>query len=86
MFRVKNIIYFDAPGPQNTDKVVDAAVERLAEGDIKFVTVASITGETSLKIAERIKYSNLDVKVICVSGPPQWDCETRGRKWPSGTV
>lgn len=52
IFRVKNIIYFDAPGPQNTDKVVDAVVERLAEGDIKFViVVASITGETSLKIA-----------------------------------
>ncbi|MHA1581792.1 MAG: pyruvate kinase alpha/beta domain-containing protein, partial [Candidatus Baldrarchaeia archaeon] len=64
MFRVKNIIYFDAPGPQNTDKVVDAVVERLAEGDIKFVIVASITGETALKIAERIKHSNLDVKVI----------------------
>jgi len=51
IFRVKNIIYFDALGPQNTDKVVDAVIERLAEGDIKFVIVASITGETSLKIA-----------------------------------
>ena len=51
MFRVKNIIYFDAFGPQNTDKVVDTVVERLAEGDIKFVIAALTTGETSLKIA-----------------------------------
>jgi len=82
MFRVKNIIYFDAPGSQNTDKVVDTVVERLAEGDIKFVIVASITGETALKIADRFRRLNLDVKVACVSGPPQWDCEIRGRKWP----
>jgi hypothetical protein len=82
MFRIGNIVYFDVPGPQNTDKVVDAVVNRLSEGNIKFVIVASITGETALKIANRIKDLNLNVKVVCVSGPPQWDCEMRGRTWP----
>jgi len=82
MFRIGNIVYFDVPGPQNTDKVVDVVVRRLSEGDIKFVIVASITGETALKIANRIKDLDLNVKVVCVSGPPQWDCEMRGRIWP----
>lgn len=82
MFHIDEIIYFDTPGPQNTDKVIDAIAKRISRGDIKYIIVASITGETALKIATRIKDLQLDAKVICVSGPPQWDCEMMGRKWP----
>ena len=38
--------------------------------------------KTALKITERIKKEKLDARVVCVLGPPQWDCEIRGRKWP----
>ncbi len=82
MFHVDKIVYFKSPGPQNTDKVVDVVVERLKRGDLKYVIVASITGETALKIGERLKSEELDARVVCVSGPPQWDCEIRGRRWP----
>ena len=45
---IKKILYFQNPGPHNTDKVITATKERVKEGDIKHVVVASISGETSL--------------------------------------
>jgi len=67
---VKKILYFEAPGPQNTDTVVEAVKDRIKEGDIKHVIVASIRGETALKIAEALK--GTAVSVVCVSGCPSW--------------
>jgi len=67
---VKKIIYFKNPGPQNTDKVITATKERVKEGGIKHVVVASISGETALKVAEELQ--NLGISVVCVSGFPGW--------------
>jgi len=67
---VKNIIYFDAPGPQNTEKVIDTVRDRIKEGDVEFVVVASITGETALKVAKSLKGAK--ASTICVSGCPSW--------------
>ena len=50
-----NIIYFEKPGKQNTDKTLKLAVERAKQLGIKYLVVASSTGETAkkaLKIAE----------------------------------
>lgn len=67
---VRKIIYFETPGPHNTDKVVEAVKERIGEGDVKHVIVASITGRTALKVAEGLK--GTAVSVVCVSGCPSW--------------
>jgi len=67
---VKKIVYFKNPGPHNTDSVIAATKERVREGDIKHVIVASISGQTALKVAEELK--SLSVSVVCVSGFPGW--------------
>jgi len=67
---IKKILYFKEPGPHNTHRVLAATKERIKEGDIKHVIVASISGGTALKVAEELK--NLKVSVVCVSGYPGW--------------
>jgi len=67
---VKKIIYFETPGPHNTDNVVEAVKDRMKEGDIKHVVVASISGRTALRVAEELKGGA--VSVVCVSGCPSW--------------
>lgn len=69
-YEVKKILYFETPGAHNTDKVVEAVTERVKEGDIKHVIVASISGRTALRVAEELK--GLAVSVVCVSGCPSW--------------
>lgn len=75
----KRIIYFDRPGAENSESVIAAVKERLQEGDLKHVIVASITGETALKLARALEGSK--AQVVCVSGPPSWG-EMGGRRWP----
>jgi hypothetical protein len=75
----KIIIYFDEPGPQNTDVVVQSVKQRLEESDIKHVVVASESGKTALKVARSIKDSN--VRVVCVSGYAGIR-KVEGRAWP----
>lgn len=67
---VKKILYFETPGPHNTDNVVEAVKERVKEGDIEHVIVASISDRTALRFAE--EFRGLAVSVICVSGNPSW--------------
>ena len=69
-FAERRILYFDEPGPQNTDAVIGAVVDRLADGGIRHVVVASITGETALKVAEKLR--GREFSVVCVSGFPGW--------------
>jgi hypothetical protein len=75
----KKVVYFDRPGAQNTEAVISAVQERLKEGDIRHVVVASVTGETALKLARALEGSG--VQVVRVSGPPTWG-EMEGRRWP----
>jgi len=67
---VKKIIYFETPGPHNTDNVVEAVKERIKEGDVKHVIVASISGRTAQMVAEELR--GMAVSVVCVSGCPSW--------------
>lgn len=52
MLETGKILYFGAPGPQNTDHVVVIVKERVEKGDISHVIVCSMTGKTALKIAD----------------------------------
>lgn len=71
--------YFDEPGPQNTERLIEAVVERLAqtESPCEAVVVGSTSGLTALKIARAVA----PAKVVCVSEPPSY-AEVEGR-WPT---
>jgi hypothetical protein len=74
----RKIIYFEKPGEKNTEATLNAACARLKEKDIKFVVVASHTGETALKAAEKMK--GLGVRICAVTAHAGADPETV-RKW-----
>lgn len=54
---------FQRPGPINTNQVVDAVKKALSTH--KYVVVASITGDSALRVAGRIR----NKKIICVTCP-----------------
>lgn len=58
----KQTVYFEHSGVENTESVIDIVSERLQEGDIKSVVVASSRGATALKFAQKLaKVTNLVV-------------------------
>ncbi len=61
----QNAYYFEKPGLENTEKVIDAVRERCAEGDIQAVVLASSTGDTAQKFIEAL--SDEKVPVVCVT-------------------
>ncbi len=61
---IKQICYFEKPGIQNTDLVIQAAKKRIEELNIHHVVVASTTGATALKVWEALK--DLNVSIVCV--------------------
>ncbi|MEM2906097.1 MAG: pyruvate kinase alpha/beta domain-containing protein [Candidatus Bathyarchaeia archaeon] len=69
--------YFDEPGEQNTDDVVEAVEKRLSATGIKYVVVASTRGKTAVKFAEAL---GKRAHIISVSEPQyikEW-----GVQWP----
>jgi len=57
----KAIVYFDSPGPQNTEEVLRLAKERAEELNIKDIVVASTRGETGVRASEVFKGFNVVV-------------------------
>lgn len=74
------IVYFDEPGPQNTDAVLEIVKNRLKEKDIGYVVVASESGSTALRVAKVLK--DTGVKIACVA-PYAGYQRALGRKWPA---
>lgn len=54
-------LYFETPGPQNTEKTLELALKRAESLGIKDIIVASTKGETGIKAAELFKGYNLIV-------------------------
>jgi hypothetical protein len=48
-------VYFEKPGPANTDRTLEIAAKRARELNIKTVLVATTQGDTGVKAAERMK-------------------------------
>ena len=65
----KSITYFGDYGPENTSAVIDLVGERLADGGIAALVVASTRGETALAFARKVRPEN-DLAIVCVSDPP----------------
>ena len=77
----RNDIYFENPGPENTNDVVKAVKQRVDQTNIKHVIVASDSGDTALKFAEALAGKT---RVFCVCQGPslrEW-----GFSWPSMKV
>jgi hypothetical protein len=47
-------VYFEAPGKENTDQVVEAVLRRLADGDIQTVVISSTTGYSAMRFSEAL--------------------------------
>jgi hypothetical protein len=72
----RSIVYFNQSGVENTDDIIEVVYNRLKEGDIKSVVVASSRGATGLKFARRMaKETNLVVVSSHPgrSAPGVWD-------------
>ncbi|MFB3888279.1 MAG: hypothetical protein ACE14S_02235 [Candidatus Bathyarchaeia archaeon] len=70
--------YFQEPGEQNTNDVVEAVKKRVCSTGIRYVVVASNSGSTALKLAQALGEQAV---VICVTGAPyrrEWSM-----KWPT---
>lgn len=63
----KEIAYFERSGAVNTENVVEIVYQRLQEGDVRSVVVASSGGETGLKFARRMAK---DTNLVIVSSHP----------------
>lgn len=63
----KQTVYFERSGSENTEAIIDIVYERLQEGDIKSVVVASSRGATGLKFAKRMA---TETNLVIVSSHP----------------
>ena len=61
------IFYFNQPGVENTDEIVEIVYKRLKEGDIRNVVVASSRGNTGLKFARKMAR---ETNLVVVSSHP----------------
>lgn len=50
----RSIVYFHQAGVENTETVLEVVLRRLEEGDIASVVVASSSGQTGLKFAQKM--------------------------------
>jgi hypothetical protein len=78
----RGVYFFEEPGERNTGDVIKAVAARVKEGGVEAIVVASASGGTALRIAERLRAQRLGVKVVCVSGPPTWKRDAPQYKFP----
>lgn len=73
----REVYYFEEPGKQNTEYVLEAVSKRVDKGGISKVIVASTSGETALKFARALQGK---AEVFCVAEAPfrrEWN-----EAWP----
>ena len=61
---LKQITYFEGVGEKYSERVFEIVVQRLAEGDIKKVVVASTRGHTAKLAVKRLKQSGVQLVVV----------------------
>jgi len=77
------VVYFDQPGVDNTEEVIDVVHNRLKEGDIKSVVVASSSGKTGLQFARKMaRETNLVIisSHVGYSEPGIWNFDLAAMK------
>lgn len=73
--KVREILYFEKPGRENTNSVVQAVARRLVDGDIGTVIVASTTGHTALALSDALGDSARIVSVAETALLREWGHE-----------
>lgn len=58
-------VYFEKPGPANTDECIAAAVARAQELGLRYLVVASTSGDTAEQLQAAV--GERDMKVVCVT-------------------
>lgn len=76
-FKLREVYYFERPGPQNTDLVVEAVTKHIERSGIRDLVVASSTGRTALEFARALKD---EARIVCVSDGPYR--REMGFDWP----
>jgi hypothetical protein len=79
----RSIVYFHQAGVENTEAVLEVVLRRLEEGDIRSVVVASSSGQTGLKFAEKMARKTNLVVVSSHPGfsePGVWDFDLAALK------
>lgn len=64
MSQKAEIVYFDGPGPQNTDELMRLVGARLERGDVQHVAVATTSGRTALRAAELIDRPGVQIVAV----------------------
>jgi hypothetical protein len=78
----ETIVYFEAPGQQNTQDTLDLALERARTRGIKKVVIASTRGETALLAAK--VFADAGIKMIVV--PHQYGFLRDGQRFPEELI
>jgi len=60
----RSVEYFDRPGLVNTNNVIRLCRQRAKELGVRFVVLASLTGDSAVKVAEAFR--DLDVTIVSV--------------------
>ena len=60
----KEIVYFDAPGEQNTNETLKTAREKAQKAGIKHVFVPSKTGSTALKAYNLFRSTGISLTIV----------------------
>lgn len=55
----KSIHYFENPGSENTDKVIELVKARKEELGINYIVIASASGSSGVKLAQKINDTNI---------------------------
>lgn len=63
----KTIVYFEEPGPENTERLLEAASERARELGLKDVVVATSHGRTALEALEAFDRPELNLVAVTLA-------------------
>ncbi len=66
---IKEIMYFDRPGRQNTDELVKFAIKRMQDMSIKNAVVVWSSGYTVRKFLETIGDAKASLNIVAVTNP-----------------
>lgn len=67
----RNVRYFKRPGKRNTKATIEAVRAYLKKnGEVSAIVVASISGQTALKVRKELV--GIPIPVVCVTGSPNW--------------
>ena len=76
----RKITYFEKTGESNTEDALSAASQRLNDGDIKQVVVATHRGVTALKVAEKLKGTGVEVVAVTVAASTKQEIKDEWEK------